>query len=130
MDITKLISALQAATDGSEYLDYAIQRQFSLMKPVPAYTRSMDSAMQLVPGGWSIHRLGQRHDCRGNFTGWFAELYRAEDAVIELPANSQGATAALAICVAAMRVRHGMMLLDQVASENPPSDSGTTRHSA
>ena|SRR5215813_9155215 len=108
MEITKLIPSLQAAGEGSEYLDYAIQRQFGLMKPVPAYTRSLDAAMQLVPEGWSIHRMGQRHDCRGSFTGWFAELYRAAEAVIEFPADSRGATAPLAICVAAMKVRQGL----------------------
>jgi hypothetical protein len=107
MDLSKLVAALEAAAEGSEYLDYAIQRQFALMKPVPAYTSSVDAAMSLLPDGWSIHRLCHRHDCRGNFSGWFAELYRASDAVIEQPANSLGATAALALCVAAMRVRHG-----------------------
>jgi len=107
MDLSKLVAALEAAAEGSEYLDYAIQRQFTLMKPVPAYTSSVDAAMSLLPDGWSIHRLCHRHDCRGNFSGWFAELYRASDAVIEQPANSLGATAALALCVAAMRVRHG-----------------------
>src|SRR6185312_10925122 len=98
MDTAKLVAALVAAKEGSEYLDYAIQRQFTLMKPVPAYTRSIDAAMILIPEGWSIHRLSRRHDCRGNFTGWIAELYRAADAVIEFPANSMGATAALALC--------------------------------
>jgi hypothetical protein len=110
MDILKLIAALEAASEGSEYLDYAIQRQFALMKPVPAYTSSVDAAMSLFPKGWSIHRLCHRHDCRGSFTGWFAELYRASDAVIEQPANSLGATAPLALCVAAMRVRHGAIV--------------------
>ncbi len=130
MDITKLISALQAASDGSEYLDYAIQRQFSLMKPVPAYTRSLDAAMQLIPEGWSIHRMGQRHDCRGNFTGWFAELYRASDAVIEFPANSPGATAPLAVCLAAMRIQHASQLLAQASEESGAGNSNLTRHSA
>jgi hypothetical protein len=115
MDILKLIAALESANEGSEYLDYAIQRQFALMKPVPAYTRSVDAAMSLFSEGWSIHRLCHRHDCHGNFSGWFAELYRAADAVIEHSANSLGATAALALCVAAMRVRH---------SEIAPADAG------
>jgi len=97
MDLSKLVAALEAAAEGSEYLDYAIQRQFTLMKPVPAYTSSVDAAMSLLPDGWSIHRLCHRHDCRGNFSGWFAELYRASDAVIEQPANSLGATPALAL---------------------------------
>jgi hypothetical protein len=115
MDMLKLIGALEAASEGSEYLDYAIQRQFGLMKPVPAYTRSVDAAMSLLLDGWSIHRLCHRHDCRGKFTGWFAELYRAADAVIEQPANSMGATAPLALCVAAMRIRH---------AQSAPADAG------
>jgi hypothetical protein len=49
MDTAKLITALQAAVEGSEYLDYAIQRQFTLMKPVPAYTSSIDAAVMLIP---------------------------------------------------------------------------------
>jgi len=80
MDILKLVASLEAASEGSEYLDYAIQRQFSLMKPVPPYTSSVDAAMSLLPEGWSIHRLCHRHDCRGSFTSWFAELYRAQGA--------------------------------------------------
>lgn len=115
MDIEKVISALDVAEEGSEYLDYAIQRQFGLMKPVPPYTRSVDAAMLLFPDGWSIHRLCRRHDCRGNFTGWLAELYRAADAVIEYPANSLGATAPLAICLAAMRIHEGRMAQAEAA---------------
>src|SRR5258708_19034875 len=110
MEILKLVAGLESASEGSEYLDYAIQRQFTLMKPVPPYTSSVDAAMSLLPEGWSIHRLCHRHDCRGSFTGWVAELYRAADAVIEQPANSLGATAPLALCVAAMRLRHAETL--------------------
>src|SRR6266851_6503083 len=108
MDIAKVIAALADADEGSEYLDYAIQRQFGLKKPVPPYSRSVDAAMLLFPDGWSIHRLCRRHDCRGNFTGWLAELYRAADAIIEYPANSLGATAPLALCLAAMRIHEGL----------------------
>jgi hypothetical protein len=126
MDIAKLIAGLQAASEGSEYLDYAIQRQFSLMKPVPTYTRSVDAAMLLIPEGWSIHRLGRRHDCKGKFTGWLCELYRARDAVIEFPANSLGATAPLALCVAAMRIHEDAL----VAEPETQGDPGFTRHSA
>ena len=126
MDIAKLIASLQAATEGSEYLDYAIQRQFSLMKPVPAYTRSVDAAMLLIPEGWSIHRLGRRHDCKGKFTGWLCELYRARDAVIEFPANSLGATAPLALCVAAMRIHEHAI----EAELEKHDDAEVSRHSA
>jgi hypothetical protein len=126
MDVAKLISGLQAASEGSEYLDYAIQRQFSLMKPVPTYSRSVDAAMLLIPEGWSIHRLGRRHDCRGNFTGWLCELYRASDAVIEFPANSLGATAPLALCVAAMRIHADATQVEPEIRQDP----GVSRHSA
>ena len=126
MDITKLLSSLQAAGEGSEYLDYAIQRQFTLMKPVPAYTRSVDAAMTLIPEGWSIHRLGRRHDCRGHFTGWCAELYQASAAVIEFPANSLGATAPLALCVAALRILESQQQRELPAELQPAE----TRHTA
>jgi hypothetical protein len=131
MDTTKLIAALQAAREGSEYLDYAIQRQFTLTKPVPAYTRSIDAAMLLVPEGWSIHRLCRRHDCRGNFTGWLAELYQAAHAVIEFPANPLGATAALAICTAAMRIHESRAPLEPPVAEDVGEFApDRTRHSA
>ena len=121
MDIAKLIAALEAAREGSEYLDYAIQRQFTLTKPVPAYTSSIDAALQLVPEGWSIHRLCHRHDCRVKFTGWIAELYRAHDAVIEFPANSLGASAALALCAVAMQVRRSL------TTAEPPDATASAR---
>jgi hypothetical protein len=127
MDNAKLLSALETATDGSEYLDYAIQRVFGLMKPVPSYSRSVDAALMLVPEGWSIHRLGQRHDCHGNFTGWFAELYRAQEAVIEFPSNSTGATAPLALCAAAMRIRDGITVSQTTGGV---TEAEVTRHRA
>jgi len=105
MEPSKLIVSLEAAAEGSEYLDYAIQRLFGLMKPVPAYSRSIDAAMLLIPEGWSVHRLTRRNDCRGNFTGWMAELYRAADVVLELPTLSLAATAPLALCASALRIR-------------------------
>jgi hypothetical protein len=131
MDITALVTALQTAREGSEYLDYAIQRQFALQKPVPTYTRSVDAAMLLIPDGWSIHRLCRHHDCRGNFTGWLAELYQATAAVIEFPANPLGATAALAICTAAMQV-HANRLAVEAGTANPPEElaSSEVRHRA
>src|SRR5689334_13801180 len=108
MDLAKLILALESATEGSEYLDYAIQRRFGLKKPVPAYTSSMDAALTLVPPEWSIHKLHRRNDCRGTFTGWVAELYRATDVVLEFPSNGTAAAAPLALCAATMRVLHAL----------------------
>jgi hypothetical protein len=125
MDMAKVVSALDSAEEGSEYLDYAIQRQFGLMKPVPPYSRSVDAAMLLFPEGWSIHRLSRRHDCRGNFTGWLAELYRAAEAIIEYPANSTGATAPLALCLAAMRIHEATRT--QSGNDEPPNRGDTRR---
>jgi hypothetical protein len=122
MDNAKLLSALETANEGSEYLDYAIQRIFGLMKPVPCYSRSIDAALLLIPEGWSIHRLGQRHDCHGNFGGWFAELYRAQEAVIEFPSNSTGTTAPLALCAAAMRVRESIGAVPAQAASPAPAE--------
>ncbi len=105
MELAKLVTTLQSAKEGSEYLDYAIQRLFGTAKPVPLYTRSLDDALRLVPEGWTIHRLGQITDCQGGFGGWIGEIYRASDAMIPYPSAAPAASAPLAICVAAMRVR-------------------------
>ena len=122
MDRAKLILALEHATEGSEYLDYAIQRRFGLKKPVPPYTSSIDAALTLVPPNWSIHKLHRRNDCRGSFTGWIAELYRATDVVLEFPSNSTAATAALALCAATMRVLQGL------EEAKPETSSEAPRH--
>jgi len=106
MDLGKLVTMVQGAKEGSEYLDYAIQRLFGTAKPVPLYTRSLDAAVTLLPEGWTIHRLGQITDCQGGFGGWIGEVYRARDAMIPYPSTVPAATAPLALCAAALRVRH------------------------
>ena len=58
-----------------------------------------------MPEGWTIHRLRQLTDCQGGFGGWVGEIYRASDAMIPYPSTAPAASAPLAICVAAMRVR-------------------------
>jgi hypothetical protein len=107
MELAKLVSTLQSAKEGSEYLDYAVQRLFGTMKPVPLYTRSLDAALTLVPEGWTIHRLSQITNCQGGFGGWIGEIYRARDAMIPYPSAAPVASAPLAICIAALRVRLG-----------------------
>jgi hypothetical protein len=119
MDVSKLVAALERADEGSEYLDFTIQRRYGLMKPVPAYTRSLDAAMTLIPEGWSIFRLQRRNDCRGNFNGWMAELYRASDVVIEIPSLSSAATAPLAIAAAALRVLETLEAATSVPADSP-----------
>jgi hypothetical protein len=120
MELAKLVSTLQSAKEGSEYLDYAIQRLFGTMKPVPLYTRSLDAALSLVPDGWTIHRLGQISNCQGGFGGWIGEIYRARDAMIPYPSSAPAASAPLAICVAALRVR----LAERIDAESTRSVEG------
>ena len=65
MDLAKLLSLLQGAQEGSEYLDYAIQRVlFRMAKPVPLYTRSLDAALSLLPEWtqWCIAQSGLNGD--------------------------------------------------------------------
>ena len=122
MDLAKLLSLLQGAQEGSEYLDYMIQRVlFRIAKPLPLYTRSLDAAMLLIPEGWTIHRLGELTNCRGGTGGWVADIFRPADAVIAFPSEGTAATAALALCVAAVRTRLGLLL----QSEEPLRRSAT-----
>lgn len=128
MDLAKLVTALQSAKEGSEYLDYAIQRLFGTAKPVPLYTRSIDAALTLLPEGWTIHRLGQLTDCQGGFGGWVGEIYRARDAMIPYPAAAPVASAALALCVAALRMRLAESVADaagDIAGDARTQRSGT-----
>lgn len=131
MDLMKLVSVLQSAKEGSEYLDYSIQRVlFGMAKPVPEYTRSLDAAVRLLPEGWTINRLSQLSDCKGGFSGWVGEVYRATDAVIPYPSSGTATTAPLALCLAAMRVRQGMALEQEAAARaeaeaRPMQRSGT-----
>jgi len=122
MDLAKLHALLQGAKEGSEYLDYAIQRElFRMVKPVPLYTRSLDAALSLLPDGWTIHRLSQLSDCRGGTGGWLAEIYRPADAMIRFPSDGVSASAPLALCAAAVRVQMGLRL----DAEPPTQRSGT-----
>jgi len=123
MDLAKLLALLQGAQEGSEYLDYAIQRVlFRMAKPVPLYTRSIDAALSLMPPGWTVHRLGHLSDCRGGTSGWLADIYRPSDAVIPFPAEGTALTAPLALCIAAVRSRLGLLLQ---GDEQPMKLSGT-----
>ncbi len=111
MEPSELLVLLQGAKERSEYLDYAIQRTFFAMaKPVPPYTGSLDAAALLLPPGWTIHRLSNLSDCKGGLSGWIADIFRPTDAVIPFPSEGTAMTAPLALCVAAVRTRLGMLL--------------------
>ncbi len=126
MDLAKLVAMLQSAKEGSEYLDYAIQRLFGTAKPVPLYTRSLDAALTLLPEGWTIHRLSQITNCQGGFGGWIGEIYRARDAMIPYPSSAPAASAPLAICVAALRVRLAEGATDEIGGRSS-TDSRSQR---
>jgi len=127
MDVAKLVTMLQSAKEGSEYLDYAIQRLFGTAKPVPLYTRSLDAALRLLPEGWTIHRLGQITDCQGGFGGWIGEIYRARDAMIPYPSSAPVASAPLALCIAALRVRLAESLDDDGSAVTGSPDDRSQR---
>jgi len=129
MDLAKLVATLQSAKEGSEYLDYAIQRLFGAEKPVPLYTRSIDAALTLLPEGWTIHRLGQLTDCRGGFGGWLGEIYRASDAMIPYAATAPAASAPLALCIAALRLRLADTNADESGTPGDTAGDGRTQRS-
>ncbi|MBV8651694.1 MAG: hypothetical protein JO255_09525 [Alphaproteobacteria bacterium] len=118
IELLKLASSVDGASEGSEYLDFAIQRLFGLRKPIPEYTRSLDAAVSLIPPHWSIHRLSHTHNGRGKFSGWTVELYQATEAMIDASVAAQAATPALAICAAALRAREALRVSGGFATEN------------
>jgi len=105
MNIEDLIQRIETAPGPSDRLDIEIVQAIS-PRPVPAaFTGSLDSALTLIPPGWSVLRLSHHNDCNGHFTGWLAELYRPDQSVVACPATALIASAPLALCAAALRVR-------------------------
>jgi len=103
-DIATLIARLEAATAGSRELDSAISRAVGDVTAIelctdhgrivgcPAFTASIDAALALVPEGkdWTVRSCAV-----------MAEVDIGEDEWISVNA----ATPALALCIAALRVR-------------------------
>lgn len=128
----ELIERLTAATGPSRELDEAIfeaahgrQRrrstfeQYEPSEPLPDYTASLDSALTLVPKGWTTQIYGG-----GWLRDWTVTIrspdikYRRSgggqggpDDYVLIPIEGQDAsgiqckTAALALCIAALRAR-------------------------
>ena len=106
MEPIRLLALLGAAKDGSDYLDHAVARELGLRaRPVQPVTRSLDAALQLLPTGWIVHKLGQVGDCRGGTRGWVAEICCARDCVIPFPPDRIAHTAPLALCMSVLRSR-------------------------
>ena len=120
----RLITALEAASEGHEHLDIEIQQLRGLRKPIPPYTRSVDAALSLLPEGWSVYSLRRQTNGRGEFTSWAVVLYRATDVMIEVAHASKAVSAPLAICAAALRVRQR----DDAAEACAEHHARVTRH--
>ena len=99
--LTDLAARVEAATGPDCDLDHAIHDLLGDNDGAPAYTRSLDAAMQLVPEGWaSIH-------------GWDYPDERCHRAVFmdedgDLLFRGAAATPALALCAASLRARGSM----------------------
>lgn len=81
--------------------------------PAPAYTSSLDAAMQLVPEGWHAAKLGERLDdgdrTRRTYSGaWGARLHLTENRLRNL-AYGSAPTAALALTAACLRARAALL---------------------
>lgn len=103
-----LITRLEQATEGSEKLDVAIGREWYGYGPddplwhMMPFSRSLDAALTLVPGGWRVYAIQQEYLSANSL--WFAGLdqlppVRYQSVLAKAP------TPALALCVAALRAR-------------------------
>ena len=96
----ELIERLEKATGPDVDLDHAIGR---VVRPadghgVLGYTCSIDAALTLVPKGWRVNWAGECPD-----RTWFFDLIaRNKDMAGD---RYWGNTAALALCIAALRTR-------------------------
>lgn len=101
MTNAELVAKLEAATEGSRELDYAVEMSrydpetmyalnLKLSGDLPHYTTSLDAALTLVPEGycWSIGFAGRT----------IANVWKT-------PTPSKGGTPALALCIAALKAR-------------------------
>jgi len=105
MDIMRLVAAVEAASEGNEFLDAQIQKLLNnIRKPIPRYTLSIDVALTLLPQHWSLHRLCREPAAGRQFAPWRAEVYRTGQVMIDADTTSTAATAPLAICASALRV--------------------------
>lgn len=71
-----------------------------------SYSNSLDAALDLVPTGWTVARIGQNDD-----KTWTAELreglYFSYSRVVFGPSDHKAPTPALALAIAALKARLG-----------------------
>ena len=123
-DLAALIARLEAATEGSRELDFAIDSLINhreqaprkppgdnepppgfgddelsrLMDPRPNYTTSLDAALTLVPEGWK-YEVSEDEAWVSKLDGRF--LVSSDTEFI-----GRGNSGPLSLCIAALRARH------------------------
>ena len=137
-DLSKLFAELEAATEGSRELDYAIANKIGWRfngehefkeygvfwrdattdewKQLPWWTTSLDAALTLVPEGYrcSLDIPGKEGGRNHATVVKYSQVLEAvnlkakPEEIIELWNHSYAATPFLAMCVAALRARQAM----------------------
>ena len=108
--LSALLAKLEAATGPSFALDEAVALAFGWQWGdgiPPAYTVSVDRAMTLVPDGWVVAELQQNYYSEGgelNSLCWTAGVVCGWK-YGQAKYNERIKTAALALCIAAVRAR-------------------------
>jgi len=74
-----------------------------------AYTASIDAAMTLVPEGWPSRQVGTTDDGRGYAAVAGNDMHMMAEDPDEFFAEGDAATAALAMCAAALKARASMV---------------------
>ena len=120
--MTDLITRLEQAAEGSRELDAEIAEatgwcfvpadtmsEDKWLPPdwndPPAFSTSLDAALTLVPEGYSLHRIDQYHDPHHPAWGWGAHLRPFKDREKGMAVGESRSSAALALCIAALRAR-------------------------
>ena len=110
-DLSALIAALEAAAVGSRELDerialhvgWAVQPDGQMQAGIPAYSTSLDAALTLVPDGmwWLLGKGRTRPD--EPLYGAKILLRSGHGYAVDVVAETEAHTPALAMCCAALR---------------------------
>ena len=109
-DLSALLTALEAATEGSRELDerialyvgWAVQPDGRTQAGIPAYSTILDAALTLVPDGmWWLLGKGQTRPDEPLYGAQIMPLHSEPDAAPH--SMGEAHTPALAMCCAALR---------------------------
>ena len=110
-DLSALLTALEAATEGSRELDerialyvgWAVQPDGRTQAGIPAYSTILDAALTLVPDGmWWLLGKGQTRPDEPLY-GAQIMLRSGHGYAVDVVAETEAHTPALAMCCAALR---------------------------